>query len=260
MTESLDLRLVPAAAAAWVGAVRPFAFGPPTFDPVSILTMTLVMVVVMIESTGMFLAVGKMVGKPVSERDLVRGLRGDALGAILGGVFNTFPYTSYSQNVGLVGVTGVRSRFVCVAGGLIMLALALCPKLAALAEAAPAFVLGGADGFAVVFSWMSALAVLGILTVQIMVSLAIIMYFQRNHRGEHGLLSTFVMPAVATVGLIGAFFLVSENLELLTGSDSHIVQAFPVVVLAFGLGGLLLARVIRLCKPDLYENLGRVFD
>ena len=123
-----------------------------------------------------------------------------------------------------------------------------------------AFVLGGADGFAVVFSWMSALAVLGILAVQLMVSLAIIMYFQRNHRGEHGLLSTLVMPAVATIGLIGAFFLVTENLELLTGSDSHIVQAFPVVVLAFGLGGLLLARVIRLCKPDLYENLGRVFD
>lgn len=132
------------ASAAWVGVVRPFAFGPPTFDPVSILTMTLVMVVVMIESTGMFLAVGKMVDKPVGEKDLVKGLRGDALGTILGGVFNTFPYTSYSQNVGLVGVTGVRSRFVCVAGGLIMLALALCPKLAAVAEAAPPFVLGGA--------------------------------------------------------------------------------------------------------------------
>ena len=45
------------------------------------------------------------------------GLRMDGLGTIIGGVFNTFPYTSFSQNVGLVGVTGVRSRYVCVAGG-----------------------------------------------------------------------------------------------------------------------------------------------
>ncbi|BAI74428.1 amino acid transporter (plasmid) [Azospirillum sp. B510] len=123
-----------------------------------------------------------------------------------------------------------------------------------------AFVLGGADGFAVVFSWMSALAVLGILAVQILVSMAIVAYFRRNHRGEHSLVTTFIMPILALVGLIGAFFLVTENLELLTGSDSHIVQSFPVIVLAFGLGGLVLARVIRLCKPDLYENLGRVFD
>ena len=132
------------AAAPWVGLVLPFAFGPPVLDPVAILTMCMVMLVVMIESTGMFLAVGEMVGRPVGQADLVRGLRADAVGTILGGVFNTFPYTSYSQNVGLVGVTGVRSRFVCVAGGLIMLALGLSPKLAALVEAVPQFVLGGA--------------------------------------------------------------------------------------------------------------------
>jgi xanthine/uracil permease len=103
-----------------------------------------VMIVVMVESLGMFFAVGEMVGRPLDRKAIARGLRGDALGAILGGVFNTFPYTSFSQNVGLVGVTGVRSRYVCVAGGLIMLLLGLSPKLAALAAAAPAFVLGGA--------------------------------------------------------------------------------------------------------------------
>jgi NCS2 family nucleobase:cation symporter-2 len=127
-----------------VALVRPFQFGLPRFDPVSIATMCLVMVVVMVESLGMFFAVGEMVGKPLDRRAIVRGLRGDALGAIIGGVFNTFPYTSFSQNVGLVGVTGVRSRYVCVAGGLIMALLGLSPKLAALVEAAPSFVLGGA--------------------------------------------------------------------------------------------------------------------
>jgi NCS2 family nucleobase:cation symporter-2 len=116
----------------------------PTFDPVLILTMTLVMIVVMIESTGMFLALSDITGKPISQRELTAGLRTDGLGTLIGGIFNTFPYTSFSQNVGLVGVTGVRSRFVCVAAGLIMVVLGLLPKMAALVEAVPQFVLGGA--------------------------------------------------------------------------------------------------------------------
>jgi xanthine permease len=132
------------AAAPLVGLVVPFQFGLPRFELIPIATMCLVMIVVMVESLGMFFAVGEMVGWPLDRKAIARGLRGDALGAILGGVFNTFPYTSFSQNVGLVGVTGVRSRYVCVAGGLIMVALGLSPKLAALVEAAPSFVLGGA--------------------------------------------------------------------------------------------------------------------
>ena len=68
----------------------------------------------------------------------------DGLGTMIGGVFNTFPYTSFSQNVGLVGVTGVRSRYVCVAGGVIMIVLGLTPKMGALVESLPTVVLGGA--------------------------------------------------------------------------------------------------------------------
>jgi uric acid transporter len=124
--------------------VTPFAFGMPTFDPVLILTMVLVMVVVMIESTGMFLALSDITGKPITQRELTNGLRTDGLGTLIGGIFNTFPYTSFSQNVGLVGVTGVRSRFVCVAAGAIMIVLGLLPKMAALVESVPTVVLGGA--------------------------------------------------------------------------------------------------------------------
>ena len=130
--------------AAWFALVMPFQFGAPVFDLGAAITMCLVMIVVMIESTGMFLALGEMVNKPVSQDDLTRGLRTDGVGTFIGGVFNTFPYTSFSQNVGLVGITGVRSRYVCVAGGFIMIALGLVPKMAALVEAVPPFVLGGA--------------------------------------------------------------------------------------------------------------------
>ncbi len=131
-------------AAHWFDIVYPFQFGLPRFDFVACVTMCLVMIVVMIESTGMFLALGEMTGKKIETDDLSRGLRADGVGTLVGGIFNTFPYTSFSQNVGLVGVTGVKSRWVTVAGGVIMLILGLIPKLGALVEAVPLVVLGGA--------------------------------------------------------------------------------------------------------------------
>jgi len=130
--------------APWFDVVLPLHFGLPIFDPVMVLTMTLVMIVVMIESTGMFLALGEMTDRTITQEDLARGLRTDGLGTLIGGLFNTFPYTSFSQNVGLVAVTGVKSRYVCVAGGLILIALGLLPKMAALVESLPTVVLGGA--------------------------------------------------------------------------------------------------------------------
>ena len=130
--------------AGWFDLVLPFEIAAPVFDPILILTMTLVMIVVMIESTGMFLALSDMTGRKIDQKALSAGLRTDGLGTLIGGIFNTFPYTSFSQNVGLVGVTGVKSRFVCVAGGIILIVLGLIPKMAAMVESLPTFVLGGA--------------------------------------------------------------------------------------------------------------------
>ena len=130
--------------AAWVDVIYPFQLAAPKFDLFATLSMCLVMLVVMVESTGMFLAVGEMTGRTIKWRDLTRGLLTDGLGTLIGGVFNTFPYTSFSQNVGLVGVTGVRSRWVTAVGGVILLILGLIPKLGALVTAVPLFVLGGA--------------------------------------------------------------------------------------------------------------------
>ena len=132
------------ATAHWVDIVLPFHFGVPEFHPIPIITMCIVMVVVMIESLGMFLALGEITGKTIDQASLTRGLRADGIGTILGGIFNTFPYTSFSQNVGLVGVTGVRSRWITVTGGVLMLVLGLLPKMSALVEAVPQVVLGGA--------------------------------------------------------------------------------------------------------------------
>lgn len=132
------------ATASWGAFITPFHFGLPQFHLVPVLTMCIVMVVVMIESLGMFLALGQITGRPPDQQALTKGLRADGVGTVLGGVFNTFPYTSFSQNVGLVGVTGVKSRWVTVTGGAIMIVLGLLPKVAALVEAIPQPVLGGA--------------------------------------------------------------------------------------------------------------------
>ena len=86
--------------APWFAFVVPFQFGIPKFEFWSALTMCIVMIVVMVESSGMFLALGDMTGKKITEDDMTKGLRADGVGTILGGIFNTFPYTSYSQKRG----------------------------------------------------------------------------------------------------------------------------------------------------------------
>jgi NCS2 family nucleobase:cation symporter-2 len=106
--------------APWFAIIHPFQFGMPQFNLVHIATMCVVMIVVMIESAGMFLALADMTGRRLSQDDMTRGLRADGLGAMIGGIMNTFPYTSFSQNTGLVGVTGIRSRWVTVTGGAIL--------------------------------------------------------------------------------------------------------------------------------------------
>jgi len=128
----------------WFDIVLPFHFGMPKFDPWSIATLTIVILIVFVESTGMFLALGEICNKPVDEKALVRGLRVDGLATVIGGLFNSFPHTSFSQNIGLVGVTGVRSRWVCVAAGAILVLFGLIPKMSVVVASVPQFVLGGA--------------------------------------------------------------------------------------------------------------------
>ena len=130
--------------APWLALTTPFHFGLPRLELSAVLAMCIVMVITLVESTGMFLALGAITGRRVTPELLTRGLRADGLGTVIGGVFNTFPYTSFSQNVGLVTVTGVRSRYVAAAGGVVLVLLALLPKVAHLVASVPPFVLGGA--------------------------------------------------------------------------------------------------------------------
>ncbi|MFB5190932.1 nucleobase:cation symporter-2 family protein [Alicyclobacillus fastidiosus] len=132
------------AAASWVNIVHPLYFGKPQFNIAAIITMFIVCVVSMVESTGVYYALSKITEKPIEEKDIVKGLRAEGIAIVLGGLFNTFPYTAFSQNVGLVSMTRVKNRSVVVAAGGILLVLGLLPKVAALVTVIPSAVLGGA--------------------------------------------------------------------------------------------------------------------
>ena len=138
------VRMEGVAEAPWVALVEPFHFGMPTFHFGAIVTMCLVMIITFVESTAVFLALAEITGARFTGRSLTQALRADGLGIFAGGLFNAFPYTSFSQNVGVVTVTGVRSRFVCATGGVILMVLGLLPKLAHVVAAVPQQVLGGA--------------------------------------------------------------------------------------------------------------------
>ncbi|WP_085507655.1 nucleobase:cation symporter-2 family protein [Thalassobacillus devorans] len=130
--------------ASYFHMVEPFYFGMPTFEWSAILTMILVAMVSMVESTGVYFALSDLTGKKIKEADLSRGYRAEGLAIFLGGIFNAFPYTAFSQNVGLVHMTGVKSRKVILVTGLLLIALGFIPKIAALTTTIPAAVLGGA--------------------------------------------------------------------------------------------------------------------
>ena len=224
----------------WFAMVRPFQFGAPAFHFGAVLTMCLVMVVVMIESLGMFLALSEVTGKPLSQRQLSDGLRVDGLGTLIGGIFNTFPYTSFSQNVGLVGVTGVRSRYVCVMGGGILLALGLVPKLAFVVASVPMFVLGGAG--IVMFGMVAAtgIRILGgvdfqgnrnnlyIVAISIgfgMIPLVADKFFSHMPKALEPLLGSGILLASLTAVILNLFFNRLKHFEEATHESAEAVQA-----------------------------------
>lgn len=129
---------------AWVHVPHFFYFGMPTFDLTAILTMFLVLLVGIVESTGVYFAVSDICKEEVTEKDLAGGYRAEGLAITLGGLFNAFPYTAYSQNVGLLQLSGVRTKSVVFAASGILIVLGPIPKIAAITTVIPSPVLGGA--------------------------------------------------------------------------------------------------------------------
>ncbi|MGN6218996.1 MAG: nucleobase:cation symporter-2 family protein, partial [Microbacterium sp.] len=122
----------------------PFAFGLPTFNIAGIVSMLIVVLVILTETTADILAVGEIVGAKVDSKRIGNGLRADMLSSLISPVFNSFTQSAFAQNVGLVAITKVKSRFVVTAGGGILVVLGLLPILGRVVAAVPMSVLGGA--------------------------------------------------------------------------------------------------------------------
>jgi OHCU decarboxylase len=128
----------------WVGVTTPFYFGAPKFVVTAIISMLVVMLITAVETTGDVFATGEIVEKKVGKEDVTRALRADGLATTLGGVLNSFPYTCFAENVGLVRLTAIKSRWVVATAGLFMIIVGLIPKAGAVAASIPHSVLGGA--------------------------------------------------------------------------------------------------------------------
>ncbi|MGC5027236.1 nucleobase:cation symporter-2 family protein [Tsukamurella sp. DT100] len=119
-------------------------FGSPTFQIGAIISMTIVILVIMTETTADILAIGEIVGTPVDSKRVANGLRADMLSTAVAPAFSAFPCSAFAQNVGLVALTGIKSRYVVAMGGGILAFLGLLPVVGRVIAAIPYPVLGGA--------------------------------------------------------------------------------------------------------------------
>lgn len=134
----------PVAQAPLIHVPQPFYFGMPQFELSSILMMCIIAVVSLVESTGVYLALADITGEELDQKRLRNGYRAEGLAVLLGGIFNTFPYTGFSQNVGLVKLSGIKTRLPIYYAAAFLVVLGLLPKFGAMTQMIPAPVLGGA--------------------------------------------------------------------------------------------------------------------
>lgn len=123
---------------------QPLAFGAPVFEIGGIISMTIVVMVILTETTADILAIGEISGSKIDKKRIANGLRADMVSSIAAPLLNTFTQSAFAQNVGLVAITGIKSRFVVTAGGGILVVLGLLPILGRVVAAVPTPVLGGA--------------------------------------------------------------------------------------------------------------------
>ncbi|MBL4951807.1 purine permease [Neobacillus sp. YIM B02564] len=132
--------------AAWFSLPSFFPFGKPVFDLSAILTITFVYFIILIETTGTWFVVSSVTGKELDETRLNRASFGEGLGCLIGSLFGSTPMTGYSSNAGLLAITGVASRMAIMAGGVILIALGLVPKLSTAITCIPEPVINGIFG------------------------------------------------------------------------------------------------------------------
>lgn len=202
----------PVTQAPLVHVPTPFYFGIPKFELSSIVMMCIIATVSLVESTGVYFALSDITNEKLDSIRLRNGYRAEGLAVLLGGIFNTFPYTGFSQNVGLVKLSGIKTRLpIYYAAGFLVL-LGLVPKFGALAQIIPSPVLGGAM-----------LVMFGFVSVQGMQMLARVDFEHNEHH--------FLIAAVSISAGVGL-------------NGSNLFNSLPTGLQMFFSNGIVMASVI----------------
>jgi xanthine permease len=200
----------------WFHMVQPFHFGAPTFEFTPIVTMLLVVLVGVVEAAGVYFAVADICNRKLTEQDFAKGYRAEGIAILLGGIFNAFPYTTYSQNVGLIQLSGVKSRSVIYACGGMLITLGFIPKVAALTTVIPKPVMGGAM-----------LAMFGMVMAYGIKMLAKVDFAKQENLL---IVACSVGIGLGVTAVPGFFEHLPENLRILTG-NGIVVGGFMAVLL-----------------------------
>jgi len=116
---------------------------PLQFSLPAVLTFVVIYLVVMAETTGTWFAVSAVINQPITSRQLDRGAVGEGLSCSVAALIGATPVTGYSTNAGVISITGVASRMVFIAAGLVLACLGFLGKFSALIAAIPSPVIGG---------------------------------------------------------------------------------------------------------------------
>ncbi|MGH3355682.1 MAG: 2-oxo-4-hydroxy-4-carboxy-5-ureidoimidazoline decarboxylase [Nocardioidaceae bacterium] len=246
----------------WVGVTTPFYFGWPKFSLAAVVSMIVVMLITAVETTGDVFATGEIVDKRIKREDISRALRADGLATTIGGVLNSFPYTCFAENVGLVRLTRVKSRYVVAAAGAIMMLIGIVPKAGAIVAGIPHPVLGGAA-----LAMFATVAVVGIQTlsrvdfhdhrniviVGTSVGLAMLVTAQPDVARAVPSWAEIILGSGITLGSITAIGL---NIVF-----HHVGKDFgPAVAGAPGDGVVRLDQVNAMDRPTFVQTFGRLFQ
>jgi xanthine permease len=135
--------LTPVIQTPFINIPRPLSYGF-EFHADAIFAMMMMFVVSAVETVGDMSGVTMGgAGREVTDRELSGGILADGLGCVIASIFSILPTTSFSQNTGIVTMTGVMSRFVVAVGAMFLIAGAFFPKLGALLTVVPSSVIGG---------------------------------------------------------------------------------------------------------------------
>lgn len=207
--------------AAWFAPPNPLHFGI-EFNVAAIIGMCLMAVISAIETVGDISGITKGgAGREATDKEITGGTLADGFGTAISGVFGALPNTSFSQNVGLISMTGVMSRHVVTIGALFLIVCGLVPKFGAVISSMPIAVLGG--GVIVMFGMVAAAGAS---------MLADVIWSRRN---------MMIFAIALSIGL---------GLQLEPGALQHLPATLKVLMTSGLLPAALIAIVLNLVIPE----------